>query len=222
MFRQNWKFDPSGQNTTETLDNMAEVLDVMDEIQKSGKVRHFGLSNESAWGTTRWATMAEALNKPRMVSIQNEYSLLCRLFDTDLAEACHHEDIGLLCYSPLATGLLTGKYQNGAAPAGSRKTINGSLHGRETARVWSAVDAYLNVAAKHGLDPVHMSLAWLRTRPFMASAIFGATTPDQLKQALTRTAVPLTEEGWADIAHAHPEHPRPYSPSKNDAKIFAF
>ena len=210
MFRKNWNFDPSKQNTTETLDNMAEVLDAMDDIQKSGKVRHFGLSNESAWGTTRWVTMAEAMNKPRMVSIQNEYSLLCRLFDTDLAEACHNEDVGLLCYSPLATGLLTGKYQNGAVPEKSRKAIAGNLHGRETKRVWAAVDAYLAVAAKHDVDPVHMSLAWLRTRPFMASAIFGSTTLAQLEQALTSVNVTLSDECLKDIAETHHEHPMPY------------
>jgi aryl-alcohol dehydrogenase-like predicted oxidoreductase len=210
MFRQNWNFDPTSQNKAETLDHMTKVLEAMDVLQKSGKVRHFGLSNESAWGTTQWVNIAERTNMPRIVSIQNEYSLLCRLFDTDLAEVCHNEDVGLVCYSPLATGLLTGKYQNGAIPDKSRKAIAGNLHGRETRRVWAAVDAYLGIAKKHDVDPVHMALAWCRTRPFMASAIFGSTTLEQLDRALSSADITLSDECLRDISSAHHEHPLPY------------
>jgi aryl-alcohol dehydrogenase-like predicted oxidoreductase len=210
MFRQNWNYDPTSQNKAETLDHMAEILEAMATLQKMGKIRHFGLSNESAWGTTQWVNTAERTNTPRVVSIQNEYSLLCRLFDTDLAETCHNEDIGLLSYSPLATGLLTGKYQNGAVPAGTRNTIAGNLHGRETPRVWAAIDAYLAVAEKHNVDPVHMSLAWCCTRPFMASAIFGSTTLEQLDRALGSTDITLSDECMRDISATHREHPLPY------------
>ena len=113
MFRQNWAFDPTGQNRSETLDHMADTLDALSELVQQGKIIHFGLSNESAWGTGQWLRAAEKGGGPRVEAIQNEYSLLCRLFDTDLAELAHHEQVGLLAYSPLATGLLTGKYQHG-------------------------------------------------------------------------------------------------------------
>ena len=119
-----------------------------------------------------------------MATIQNEYSLMCRLFDTDLAELSVNEDVGLLAFSPLAAGLLSGKYQDGALPEGSRMSITGDLGGRRGPRAFAAVEAYLDVARRHGLDPVQMALAWCLTRPFMCSAIFGATGMDQLDRAL--------------------------------------
>jgi aryl-alcohol dehydrogenase-like predicted oxidoreductase len=144
------------------------------------------------------------------VSVQNEYSLLCRLADTDLAETCHNEDIGLLSFSPLAAGLLTGKYQDGAIPEGSRMSINGDLGGRKTDRVFAATAAYLDVAQKHRLDPTQMALAWARQRPFMTSIIFGATSMDQLEVALGAIDLELNEDVMADIATAHKAHPMPY------------
>ncbi|MCL4118879.1 UNVERIFIED_CONTAM: hypothetical protein GTU68_036204 [Idotea baltica] len=210
MFRQNWHYDPTSQDKSQTIDHMNEILGVLDELVKQGKIRAVGLSNESAWGTTQWAQQAQTHNLPRMVSIQNEYSLLCRLFDTDLAETCHNEDIGLLAYSPLATGLLTGKYQAGAVPEGSRKSLVNNLGGRTTDRVWPAVDAYLEIAKKHGVNPTQMALAWCITRPFMASVIFGATTLDQLENSLKSADLTLTNEIMIDIAKAHQAHPMPY------------
>jgi len=145
-----------------------------------------------------------------VASIQNEYSLMCRLYDTDLAELSVNEDVGLLAFSPLAAGLLTGKYQNGALPEGSRMTINTDLGGRRVPRAFAAVDAYLGVAAKHGLDPVQMALAWCLTRPFMCSAIFGATSMSQLDRALGTVEVSLGDEVLADLDAAHRAHPMPY------------
>jgi len=210
MFRQNWTFDPSGQTKQKTLDHMADVLGAMDEVVKAGKVRAFGLSNESAWGTTRWIDMAEKLGAPRVASVQNEYSLLCRMYDTDMAEMAVNEEVTLLAFSPLGCGMLTGKYQNGAVPEGSRMAINGNLGGRKNARVFDVVQAYLDLAAKHGLDPVHMAMAWQRTRPFPVSAIFGATTVAQLEHILKGRDLVLDKEVVAKIDKVHKAHPMPY------------
>ncbi len=153
---------------------------------------------------------AERVGGPRVATVQNEYSLLCRLADTDVAETCHNEDIGMLSFSPLAAGLLTGKYQGGAVPEGSRMSLNGDLGGRKTPRVFDAVAAYLEIAQKHGLDPVHMAMAFVRDRPFMASAIFGATSMAQLERIIAGADLELGDEVMADIDAAHRAHPMPY------------
>lgn len=210
MFRQNWTYDPSGQDRAATIAHMEDVLGALSREVEKGRIRAFGLSNESAWGTAQWIAAAERVGGPRVASIQNEYSLLCRLYDTDLAELSVNEDVGLLAFSPLATGLLTGKYQNGAVPQGSRMTLNPELGGRNTPRVYPAVDAYLGIAARHGLDPAQMALAWCLTRPFMASAIFGATRMEQLDTALGAPDLTLGDEILAEIDAAHRVHPMPY------------
>jgi aryl-alcohol dehydrogenase-like predicted oxidoreductase len=210
MFRKNWSFDPSSQNREETLDNMRDCLEALQQQVDKGNIRAFGLSNESAWGTAQWLRLAEEGLGPRVASIQNEYSLICRMYDTDLAELSVNEDVGLLAFSPLGTGLLTGKYQQGSVPEGSRKSIVPELGGRHSPRVYDAVQAYLDIAQRHGLDPVHMALAWCRTRPFMASAIFGATTQVQLEQALQSVELELSSEVLDEINLAHRAHPMPY------------
>ena len=210
MFRQNWTYDPSSQDKSEVLAHMDDVLRAMQKVVEAGKVRAFGLSNESAWGTSQWLRMSEDAGLPRVASIQNEYSLLCRLYDTDLAELSCNEDVGLLAFSPLATGLLSRKYKQGEVPAGSRMEINETLGGRITDRVWPAIAAYEAIADKHGLDINQMALAWCRTRPFMASAIFGATKMEQLEVALKSADVTLSDEVLADIDVAHRAHPMPY------------
>ena len=177
---------------------------------KAGKVRSIGMSNESAWGMTKWIDQATAAGLPRMASVQNEYSLLCRLYDTDMAEMAVNEDVTLLSFSPLACGILTGKYQNGQVPDGSRLSINGEMGGRVTDRLWPATQAYLDVAAKHGLHPVHMAMAWQRTRPFPVSGIFGATTSAQLAQILEGKDVLLSQDVITDIDAVHKAHPMPY------------
>lgn len=210
MFRQNWRYDPSGQNRAETLAHMEEALEALQRQVEKGNIRHFGLSNESAWGTCQWLRLAEENGGPRVASVQNEYSLLCRLYDTDMAEMSVNEDVGLLAFSPLAAGLLSGKYQGGAVPAGSRMSLVENLGGRRTERAFAAVDAYLGIARKHGLDPVQMALAWVMGRPFTCSAIFGATTQAQLATALGSADVTLTDDVRQAIDDAHRAHPMPY------------
>ncbi|MFY2824922.1 aldo/keto reductase [Ruegeria sp. MALMAid1280] len=210
MFRQNWNYAPSGHNTNEVLDNMQDCLEALQAQVDKGNIRAFGLSNESAWGTAQWLRIAEQMGAPRVASVQNEYSLLCRHFDTDMAELSAHEDVGLMAFSPLGTGYLTGKYQGGAIPDASRMSLNPSMGGRKSNRVLDAVGAYLTVAERHGLDPVHMALAWCRTRPFMMSAIFGATTITQLEHILADNDLRLSDDVVAEIDQAHRAHPMPY------------
>ncbi len=210
MFRQNWTFDPSKQDPAKEKANMVEVLEALQAEVDKGRIRAFGLSNESAWGTAQWLQLADAGHGPRVASIQNEYSLMCRMYDTDLAELSVNEDVGLLAFSPLATGLLTGKYMDGAVPEGSRKSIASGLGGRETERAHAAAAAYVGIAHDHGLDPVHMALAFCQARPFMGSVIFGATTADQLARIIEGKDVVLEAETMQAIDKAHRAHAMPY------------
>ncbi|SFR56943.1 aldo/keto reductase [Litoreibacter janthinus] len=210
MFRQNWAYDPSKQDRAATEAHMVEVLETLKALVAEGKIRHFGLSNESAWGTMMWLKIAERLGGPRVESIQNEYSLLCRLYDTDMAELSHNEDISLLAFSPLAVGYLTGKYQGGAVPEGSRMSINNKMGGRASDRVLDTAQVYLDIAVKHGLDSVHMALAWCCQRPFPVIPIFGATTMDQLNHIIAGKDLVLGQDVLDDITAAHKAHPMPY------------
>ncbi len=208
-FRRNWDYAPEATNA-ETLDNMAGCMEVLRDLVAEGKIRAFGLSNETAWGTTRWQDAARAVDGPPVASIQNEYSLLCRLYDTDMAEVAVQEDVPLLAFSPLAAGLLTGKYQAGQVPEASRMTLSPELGGRLQGRVFDAVEAYLVIARDHGIDPVHLALAWTVSRPFPTIPIFGATTMDQLDKVIAGLDVSLTDEVLAAVSKAHMEHPMPY------------
>ena len=210
MFRKNWTFDPTTQNRTETLQNMADVLGALGREIEKGRIRHIGLSNESAWGTMMWLQVAHGMAGPRMESIQNEYSLMCRMADTDLAEVMLHEEVSLLPFSPLAAGLLTGKYQRGAVPEGSRMALNGNLGGRKTDRAFAAVDAYAKVAKEAGIDMALMALAWSAQRPFVASSIFGATTAEQLAHLLKAEDMTLSADVLKVLDETHKQHPMPY------------
>ena len=213
-FRQSWTYNPTRQNTTETLDHMHAVLEALDGHIKAGKIRAVGLSNESAWGTSNWLKIADEKGYPRMASVQNEYSLMCRYFDLDMAELCHHEDVGLLSFSPLACGLLTGKYldcKGDERPAGSRAAVSSdTLGGRWNQTAHNAVAAYCEVAGKHGLDATQMALAWCLTRPFMASVIFGATSMSQLENSIQAASLELSDEVMADILAVYRAFPKPY------------
>ncbi|MCU4654016.1 aldo/keto reductase [Roseibacterium sp. SDUM158016] len=209
-FRQNWTYDPSAQDKATTIAHMIDVLEAAEAARKAGKISYFALSNDSAWGAAQWLRLSEERGMPRVQSIQNEYSLLYRLYDTDLAELAVNEKVTLLAYSPLAAGLLTGKYQGDVTPAGSRRERSPELFGRATARAFEAVDAYGDVARRHGLDLVHMALAFTVQRPFPVSTIFGATTSEQLAHILAGLDVTLGEEVLDDIAAVHKAIPMPY------------
>jgi aryl-alcohol dehydrogenase-like predicted oxidoreductase len=207
-FRRYWGYTPS-QQAKPCADDVAEILGALGDAVKAGKIRHIGLSNETAWGATRYLDHAEKTGLPRVATIQNEYSLLHRLYDSDLAELSHHEDVGLLAYSVLAMGLLTGKYENGAVPKGSRMAQQPTLGGRVSEHLQAPLAAYLALARKHGLEPAQMAIAFCLTRPFMASVIIGATSMEQLKVNLGATRITLPPELLTEIEAIHRRHPIP-------------
>lgn len=207
-FRQSWLYDPTGQDRAVVRQHMDDVAGVLRGLVEAGDILHFGLSNDTAWGTVRWIDAAERAGGPRVVSVQNEYSLLCRLWDTDLAEVSHQEEVALLAFSPLGAGFLSGKYQGGAVPEGSRMSLNPGMGGRKTERVFPAVDAYLGLAERHGLDPVHLAVGFCLSRPVPVVPIVGATSLDQLDRALSARALP--GEVLEDVDRVHRAHPMPY------------
>ena len=209
-FRQLWTYHPEKQpSKAEVLDNLLEILEAVGDAVKAGKIRAFGLSNETAWGTMQFLDLAEKHGLPRIASVQNEYNLLYRPHDADFAEVSHHENVGLLAYSPLAAGLLTGKYLDGAKPSGTRITVNGDLGGRMSQYQEAAVREYVAVAEKHGLDPAQMALAYGLARPFMTSVIIGATSMAQLKTDIAAKDVSLDDAVLRDIRAVIRRHPMP-------------
>ncbi|MCB9988577.1 MAG: aldo/keto reductase [Rhodospirillales bacterium] len=208
-FVNRWTYHPQSTDPQAEEANFVEVLETLNELVKAGKIRHVGLSNETAWGTMKYLRLAEERGLPRMVSIQNEYSLLCRLHDWDLAEVSLCEDVGLLAWSPLATGMLSGKYLDGARPAGTRWTIEGKDY-RDTPNANAAIRAYMAVAEKHGLDVCQMALAFVNDRPFVTSNIIGATNMEQLKSNIASVDITLSDEVLADIQNVRRQYPVPY------------
>lgn len=209
-FRQMWRYAPTGTDRDAETAQMTDVLETAQALIAEGKIRAIGLSNESVWGAARWLHLAETLGLPRMATVQNEYSLLCRQFDTDWAEFSLIEDMPLLAFSPLAVGLLSGKYAGDVIPEGSRRSFTPDLGGRMTPQVFEAVAAYLGIAARHGLDPCQMAIAFCRSRPFTTIPIIGATTPEQLATNIGAADVTLSDEVLADIAAAHRLYPAPF------------
>jgi aryl-alcohol dehydrogenase-like predicted oxidoreductase len=209
-FRQMWRYAPKGTDRTIETAQMTDVLATAQDLIREGKIRAIGLSNESVWGAARWIHLADTLGLPRMASVQNEYSLLCRQFDTDWAELSLIEDMPLLAFSPLATGLLSGKYAGDVTPEGTRRAATPDLGGRITPQVFEAVAAYLGIAARHGLDPCQMAIAFCRSRPFSTIPIIGATTPAQLRTNIGAAELTLSQEVLDEIGAAHRAHPAPY------------
>ncbi len=208
-FNNHWDYDP-GFAPPEIEENFLEVLRTLDELIRAGKIRHAGLSNETAWGTMKYLQLARDHNLPRMVSIQNEYSLLCRLFDFDLQEVARCEDIGLLAWSPLATGMLSGKYLNGARPEGSRWNLPPSRSSRDTEVANEAVRDYIAVAKKHRLDVTQMALAFVNRQKFLTSTIIGATTMEQLKSNIDSINLDLGGDVLNDLETVRKKYPIPY------------
>ncbi|MBY6242255.1 NADP(H)-dependent aldo-keto reductase [Methylosinus sp. Sm6] len=186
-----------------------ETLEALGELVKAGKVRHVALSNETAWGVARFLRASELGAGPRIVSIQNAYHLLNRTFEIDLAEFAQREDVGLLAYSPLAQGYLTGKYQNGARPPGARTTLFERGQRYEKPGVALAIDAYLALAKDVGVSPAALALAFVTSRPFVTSNIIGATRMEQLKENLDSLDVTITPEIEARIDEIHQIHSNP-------------
>ncbi|WP_423066477.1 aldo/keto reductase [Devosia sp. CN2-171] len=192
-FEGSWDYEPFRQDKASVVPNMLEVLQVMGELVKEGKILHFGLSNETAWGTMQYLKLSMELGLPRVQTIQNEYNFLRRYYDLDLAELAYHEDVGLLAYSPLAAGAISGKYLGGVLPPGTRGAVAGSAY-RNNQYTEPAIRAYIELADKHGLDVNQMAIAFCLTKPFMTSVIIGATSMDQLKTNIAAADVKLSPE----------------------------
>lgn len=207
-FENSWTYDPFVQEKGQPLEDFLEALQTLDDLMRAGKIRAIGLSNETAWGTMQYLALAEKYGLPRIASIQNEYNLLRRYYDLDLAELARHEDVGLLAFSPLAAGVLTGKYLDGACPRGSRMDIQGSLY-RSNELTEPAVRKYLALAQAHGLDPAQMALAFCLSRPFMTSVIIGATSLEQLKTNIGAADITLSDDVLDGIQEIYRQHPRP-------------
>ena len=186
-----------------------DILGALETHVKAGKIRWVGLSNETAWGAMTFVHRAAATGRPRVQSIQNAYSLINRAFEMGLAEVAHREQVGLLAYSPLGQGYLTGKYQNGALPAGSRKALFNRLQRYEKPETAPAIERYLAIAKRFELDPAQMALQFVTTRPFVTSNIIGATTMAQLKTNIASTSVRWSEELEKVIDEAHHAQPNP-------------
>ncbi|GAA4649450.1 hypothetical protein GCM10023116_17240 [Kistimonas scapharcae] len=181
----------------------------MDGLVKAGKIRHYGLSNETPWGAMRYLTDSQIRQQVRPVSIQNPYNLLNRSFEIGLAEIAHREHLGLLAYSPLAFGVLSGKYLNGAKPADGRLTLFSRFQRYNNPQAQKATEAYVSLARESGLDPSQMALAFVTSRSFVTSNIIGATTLEQLDSNLASSELTLSDELLQAIEAIHTEQPNP-------------
>ncbi|EKO3448479.1 NADP(H)-dependent aldo-keto reductase [Vibrio fluvialis] len=173
---------------------LIETLEALSDLVRMGKVRYIGVSNETPWGLMTYLRLAEKHDLPRMVSIQNPYNLLNRSFEVGLSEISHYEGVKLLAYSPMAFGVLSGKYLNGARPTGARCSLFERFQRYFTPQGLKATEAYVNLAREFGLDPAQMALAFVNQRPFVASNIIGATNLQQLKSNIDSLELELSEE----------------------------
>lgn len=186
-----------------------ETLEILQGFVKAGKVRHVGLSNESSWGAMSFLHESQTRGLPRMVSVQNAYNLVNRSFEFNMAEVAMREDLGLLAYSPLAQGFLSGKYLGGARPAGARRTLFDRQQRYERPGSEEAVGKYVALARAHGLDPCQMAIAFTLTRCFVTSTIIGATTMEQLKSNIDAAALKLDPQVLEAIDAIHQVHMNP-------------
>ena len=184
-------------------------LDAIASVIQQGKVRYWGVSNETAWGVTEFSRVAERIGAPKPISIQNAYNLLNRHYDGPLAEATKHEHVSLLAYSALAFGLLSGKHVNGLVPSTRFALFEGFGARYRKPNVDEAVAAYTTLAREHGLTPTQLALAFVRSRWFVASTIIGATTLEQLEENLGSVQVQLSPEVLAGIEAIHAKYPNP-------------
>jgi len=209
-FRKNWNFIPTKLNEEEIYQDFFEVLNCLSLLVKEGKIREFGVSNESAWGVLKYLEVSKKYDLPNIASIQNEYSLLCRSYDTDLSEVSLNENIFLMSYSPLAAGLLTGKYQRNKKPNFSRLFSNPSLGGRLNDRSIKIVNEYLELSKKYSVDLIHLAISFSASRPFMGSVIIGATSAEQLKFLFNGLEIQLDENILKEINIINQKNPLPF------------
>jgi aryl-alcohol dehydrogenase-like predicted oxidoreductase len=199
-------YEPEADDNPTTIE---ETLEVLNDIVKTGKVRQIGLSNETPWGVMEFLRISENKKWPRVVSVQNPYNLLNRSFEIGLAEIAIREHTGLLAYSPLGFGVLSGKYLNDQKPEGARITRWPDYTRYTNPQAIDATQMYVSLARQHGLDPAQMALAYINSRPFLTSNIVGATTMEQLKSNIASADLELNEDVLNGIEKIHVEHPNP-------------
>jgi len=197
--------ESSGDHTTP----IEETLNSLGELVRQGKVRHVGISNETPWGVTQYLNASREQHLPRIVSIQNPYSLLNRTFEIGLAEISHREKVGLLAYSPLGFGTLSGKYLGGNRPEKARITLFPHYQRYSTEQGVKATKAYVALACEHGLDPAQMALSFVRSRLFVTSTIIGATTMEQLRCNIASMEIDLSEQVSEAIHDIQQKFPNP-------------
>ena len=190
--------------------DLESVLRILEKYIKQGKIRYIGISNETPWGFSKFLEIAKLTGLPKIVSVQNPYNLLNRTYEIGMAEISYRENVGLLAYSPLAFGYLSGKYRNNQMPKNSRMGLYADIWPRyRKENGYKAVDEYFKVAQKHNLSLTAMSLAFVNTRPFVASNIIGATTMEQLKENIESIDVEINKEIVEDINKVHLNNPNP-------------
>ena len=197
------------RTANEQFTPIEETLGALHELVQEGKIRHIGLSNETPWGTMEYLRLARENNWPRVVSIQNPYNLLNRSFEMGLAEFAHREATGLLAYSPLAFGMLTGKYLGGKWPEKARLTLYERFSRYTSEHAQDATRAYVDLAHQHGLSPAQLALAWVNSREFVTSNIIGATTMEQLRENMGSVGVTLSQDLVEAIEAIHAEFTYP-------------
>lgn len=189
--------------------SLEETLTVMDGLVKAGKIRHVGISNETPWGAMSYLKLSEAKHVARVASIQNPYNLLNRTFEIGLAEIAMREQCGLLAYSPLAFGILSGKYIGGTRPPKARLTLYSRFKRYTNALGEAATSRYVSIARHHNLSPAQMSLAFINQQPFVTANIIGATTMEQLRENIASIDLTLSPDLLAEIEAVHQDIPNP-------------
>jgi len=193
----------------QALTPIRQTLEALENQVKAGKVRYIGLSNETPWGMMQFLNIAKDYDLPKIVSVQNPYSLINRTYEVGCAEISHRDDVGLLAYSPLGFGVLSGKYLNGARPENARITKWPEYARYINTQAVAATEAYVKLANDNGLDPAQMALAYVNSRPFVASTIIGATTMAQLKNNISSIQLDLDDNIIAAIDNIHQQYPNP-------------
>ena len=196
------------QIESETIE-ISETLEVLSDLVEQGKIRYVGLSNETPWGLSEFLKYSESKKFPRVVSVQNAYNLLNRTYEQGLSEFSYRSSVGLLAYSPLAQGYLSGKYLDGARPEGARTTLFERGQRYETKFAEEAIRSYVTYSKDRGLDPSVFANAFVNSRDFVTSNIIGATNMEQLKLAIDSFEVKLTEEDFKKIDEIHSHCPNP-------------
>ncbi|MGE4313515.1 MAG: aldo/keto reductase [Pseudobdellovibrionaceae bacterium] len=211
-FGKHWAgaYDVTKNDYAAEEDTISDVLDVIEEAKKAGKVRHFGLSDDTPWGLMTYNRIAREKGVATLTSLQNEYSLIHRKDEPFITEVCAAENIAYLPWSPLAGGALSGKYLGGARPEGARWSLDKRKLFRDTEGTEAAIRAYKNLAETHGLDVTQMALKWVDMQPFVTSTIIGATSMEQLKSNIKAFELSLSDEVLSGISEIYAGNPMPF------------